>query len=273
VSTSVPDLSTIKQNQQKAWSAGDFSLVATPLVIVSETLCEAVDLRAGQRVLDIATGSGNTAIAAARRNTTVVGIDFVSALLDRARERAHAERLEITFQSGDAESLDFSDSAFDVVLSTFGVMFAPNHHRAAREMLRVTRPGGKIGLTCWTPEGRVGELFRLVSEFAPQPPGLQPPTLWGTEAHLRELLGVGVSDLRIERRHFVMRYRSPREWLGFFRTNFGPLHHAFGTLDTVGKQLLADKLTDWVTAANVSGDGTLIVPNEYLEIVATRRRD
>ena len=271
MSTSVPDLSTIKQNQQKVWSEGDFSLVAIPLVIVSENLCEAADLRAGQRVLDVACGSGNTAIAAARRNTSVVGIDYVPALLDRARERAAAERLDITFQHGDAEALDFPDGAFDVVLSTFGVMFAPDHHTAAREMLRVTRPGGKIGLANWTPEGRIGELFRLVSEHAPPPPGLQPPVLWGTEGHLRDLLGDGVSDLHIERRHFVMRYRSPQTWLDFHRTNFGPMHHTFEGLDTVGKKLLTDKLIDWVAAATTASDGTVTLPCEYIEVTATLR--
>jgi SAM-dependent methyltransferase len=267
-----PDFTAIKQRQQQIWSEGDFSLVAVPLVVVSEHLCEAIDLRAGQRVLDIACGSGNTAIAAARRNTTVVGIDYVPALLDRARERALSEGVAIEVQEGDAEALAFPEAACDVVLSTFGVMFAPDQARAAAELLRVCRPGGRIGLANWTPEGKIGEMFRLVAKVNPPPPGVQPPMLWGTEEHLRELLGDGIADLHTDRRTFFMRYRSPAHWLEFHRANFGPMHHAFGQLDTVGQQLLADEVTDWLTASNTATDGTLVLPCEYLEIVATRRQ-
>ncbi len=270
MTTPGPDFTAIKQRQQQIWSEGDFSLVAVPLVVVSEHLCEAVDLRAGQRVLDIACGSGNTAIAAARRNTNVVGIDYVPFLLERARERAQAERVAIDVQDGDAEALDFPDASFEVVLSTFGVMFAPDHGKAAAELLRVCRPGGRIGLANWTPEGKIGEMFRLVAKVNPPPPGVQPPMLWGTEAHLRELMGDGIEDLRTERRMFFMRYRSPEHWLEFHRAHFGPMHHAFGQLDAAGQQHLADEVIDWITASNTATDGTLVLPCEYLEIVATR---
>lgn len=268
-----PDFTAVKQRQQQVWSKGDFSLVAIPLVVISENLCEAADLRAGQRVLDVACGSGNTAIAAARRNTTVTGIDYVPALLDRARERAQAERVDIDFQEGDAETLAFPDNAFDVVLSTFGVMFAPDHAKAAAELVRVCRPGGTIGLANWTPEGKVGEMFRLVAKTNPPPPGLQPPIRWGTEAYLRELLGDGIVDLRTNRHTYVMRYRSSQHWLDFHRSHFGPIHHAFDQLDTGGQQRLAEEILDWLDASNTATDGTLVLPCEYLEVIATRRQD
>lgn len=265
-----PDFEAVKQRQQQLWSEGDYCLVAIPLVVVSETLCEAVDLRAGQRVLDVACGSGNTTIAAARRNTTSVGIDYVPYLLERAHERAQAERLNVVFQEGDAEALPFADASFDVVLSTFGNMFAPDHRRSAAELLRVCRPGGRIALANWTPDGKIGEMFRLAASVNPPPSGVQPPILWGTEPHLRELLGDGISDLRLGRRTFFMRYRSPEHWLDFFRSNFGPIHHAFGQLDMDGQQRFAAEVIDWLKASNTATDGTLVLECEYLEVVATR---
>lgn len=271
MAASLPDFTTIKQRQQRVWSEGDFSLVAIPLVVVSENLCEAVDLRAGQRVLDVACGSGNTAIAAARRNTTVTGIDYVPALLDHARERAAAERVCIEFQEGDAEALKFPNGAFDVVLSTFGSMFAPDHRGAANEMLRVCRPGGSIGLANWTPEGKIGEMFRLVAGVSPPPPGVQPPMLWGTEEHVRKLLGDGISNFHMERRIFFMLHTSPEQWLDFFRTYFGPVNQAFGQLDPAGQQRFAAELLEWLAASNIATDGTLVIPCEYLEVVAVGR--
>jgi ubiquinone/menaquinone biosynthesis C-methylase UbiE len=271
MTTTHTDLAAVKQRQQQVWSAGDFSLVAIPLVVVSEHLCETVDLRAGQRVLDVACGSGNTAIAAARRNTSVDGIDYVPALLERARERAQAERIEIEFREGDAEALPFPDGAFDVVLSTFGNMFAPDHRRSAAELLRVCRPGGRIGLACWTPDGKIGEMFRLVTQVNPPPAGLQPPMLWGTEAHLRDLFGEAISDLQVTPRTFFMRYQSPEHWLEFHQTHFGPLHSAFGQLAPDDQQRFAKEMLQWLNASNIATDDTLVIPCDYLEIVATRR--
>ncbi|CAA9553547.1 MAG: Methyltransferase type 11 [uncultured Thermomicrobiales bacterium] len=268
--TTTPDLSAVKGRQQQMWSAGDFSKVATPLVIVGECLCESVDVSAGQRVLDVACGSGTAALAAARRNCVVTGVDYVPALLARGRERATVEGLEVDFRDGDAEQLPFPDASFDVVLSTFGVMFAPNQEQAASELLRVCRPGGTIGLANWTPEGRVGEMFRLTAKYLPPPPGLKPPARWGTEQGLRELFGTGLADLRIERRHFVSRYRDAEEWLTFFRTYFGPVVTAFATLDTAGQQAFATEMTALMNAQNEAADGTLKVRNEYLEAVVTR---
>ena len=265
-----PDLATVKQRQQRMWAAGDFSKVATPLVIVGESLCEAVDVSAGQRVLDVACGSGTAALAAARRNCIVTGVDYVPALLTRGRERAAAEGLEIEFREGDAEQLPFPDASFDVVLSTFGVMFAPNQEQAAAELLRVCRPGGMIGLANWTPEGRMGETFRVTAKYLPSPPGLKPPTRWGTEQGLRELLSAGLADLRIERRHFVSRYRDAEEWLTFFRTYFGPVVTVFATLDEAAQQAFAAETVALMNAQNAATDGTLKVHNEYLEAVVTR---
>ncbi|HEY9531926.1 MAG TPA: class I SAM-dependent methyltransferase [Burkholderiales bacterium] len=260
------DLSEIKGRQREMWAAGDYAAVATPLLIVSELLCEAADLRGGSKVLDVATGSGNTALGAARRRCEVTGIDYVASLLERARERAAVERLDIRFEEGDVEALPYPDGSFDVVLSTFGVMFAPDQERAARELLRVCRPGGRIALTNWTPEGFVGQWFQVTARYAPPPPGLKPPLRWGTEAGLRALFE---RDMRIERRHYVMRYRSPQHWLEYFRSNFGPTRQTFERLDAEGQESLAADLIALAQRFNRSGDDTFVGPGEYLEVVLT----
>ena len=268
---SAVDLGAFKERQQKTWATGDFGMIATAIVIVGEYLCEAVDLRAGQKVIDVATGSGNTAIAAARRNCEVTGIDFVPALLERGRERAEAERLHVDFRDGDAESIPFGDASFDVVLSTFGVMFAPDQEKAAAELLRVCRPGGRIGLACWTPEGFTGRWFRASSKYLPPPPeGVRPPIQWGTEERVRELLGAGVSSLRMNRRDFVFRFRSPEDWLTYFKKYFGPTIRAFETVAPEKRPEMEREILDLARSFNISGDDTLVVPAEYLEVVAVR---
>ena len=254
----------IKGRQREMWAAGDYAAVATPLLIVSELLCEAVDLRAGSRVLDVATGSGNTALGAARRRCEVTGVDYVPALLERARERAAAERLEIRFDEGDAENLPYADGAFDAVLSTFGVMFAPDQQRAAAELLRVCRPGGRIGLANWTPEGFVGQWFQLTARYAPPPPGVKPPLLWGTEAGLRDLFR---REMTVEKRHYVLRYRSAQDWLDYFRSNFGPTRQTFERLGAGEQAAFAAELIALAQRFNRSGDQTFVVPGEYLEVV------
>jgi SAM-dependent methyltransferase len=222
-------------------------------------------------VLDVATGSGNTALAAARRWCMVTGIDYVPALLQRGEARAAAEGLSVTFQEGDAEQLHYPDGSFDVVLSTFGAMFAPDQEQTARELLRVCRPGGKVGLANWTPESFLGAYVRTVSQHVPPPPGLKSPMLWGTEAHLRDLFGDGVSALDVTRRSFVFRYRSPEHWLEVFRTTFGLAMAAFQGFDASAQARLRDDLLAAVERMNRSGDATMVVPSEYLEVVATRR--
>ena len=264
------DFAAIKARQQTTWAAGDYAMVGATLQIVAEALCAAVDLRPGQRVLDVATGSGNTALAAARCFTEVVGVDYVPALLARGRERAHAERLPVDFRDGDAEALPLPDAAFDVVLSTFGVMFAPDQQRAARELARVCRPGGRIALANWTPEGVLGESFRVISRFVPPPAGLQPAVAWGSEGHLRTLFAADAREIRCTRRTFTFRYRSFEHWLEVFRTYYGPVHKAFLALDAAGQQQLTRELRDMLTRWNTSGDATLIYPGEYLEAVITR---
>lgn len=262
----------LKQRQQRMWATGDFSMVATPTMIVGERLCESIDLRAGERVLDVATGSGNTALAAARRYCDVVGIDFVPALLDRARQRAAAERLYIEFREADAEALPFPDASFDVVLSTFGVMFAPDQAKAAAELLRVCRPGGKIGLTTWPPQGFIFELQRTSARYSPPPPdGFQAPVLWGTEARLHELLGRGVSSLSVTRQTLVMRHASIDEWLQFTRSFFGPVRQLVESLDAERQRAVASEVADLARRHNRSGDKTMAVPAEYVEVVAVRR--
>ena len=270
-STQRPDLAAVRQRQQRTWAAGDFAVIGLPTVIVGEQLCEAVDLRAGQRVLDVATGSGNTALAAARRSCEVTGIDWVPELLARARERAAAERLPIEFSHGEAEGIPFPDGAFDAVLSTFGAMFAADQERTAGELLRVCRPGGRIGLACWTPDGLVGELLRTTAGHAPPAAGLEPATRWGTEERLRQLLGPGVTSLWVTRRSLVYRFRSPRDWLDLYRAYYGPTIKAFEALAPDGQEALARDLLDLLHRFNRADDGTVVAPSDYLEVVAIRR--
>jgi SAM-dependent methyltransferase len=266
-----PDYGAIKGRQRLTWASGDFHAVAARIVPVSERLCDTVDLRAGERVLDVATGSGNTAIAAARRECEVTGTDYVPSLLERGRARAAAEGLPVAFEEGDAEALPVADGAYDVVLSTFGAMFAPDQEQAARELLRACRPGGRIGLVNWTPEGWIGEVFRVTGRHVPPPAGLRPPTRWGTERGLEELLGAGVASLRATRQHFVWRFASAQHYLDLFRTYYGPTVKAFEALDEAGQRALARDLTEAVQRFNRSDDGTLLVPSEYLEVVAVKR--
>lgn len=269
----IADLTAIKERQQEAWAAGDFSMFATTIVIVSESLCEAVDLRAGQRVLDVASGSGNTAIAAARRGCEVIGADYVPALLDRGRERAAVERLPVTFVDGDAEDLPFPDESFDVVLSTFGVMFAPDQERAASELLRVCRPGGKIGLANFPPDSLAGGFFRTAARYSPPPRGVKAPVLWGTEDWLWETFRGSIDSLELTRRSVMLRYRSARHWLDFFIRYFGPIGTVYETLDPVRRERFGDQLMELVIEANRSDDDTIVAPVEYAEIVMTKRRD
>ena len=266
-----PDLAAIKERQQRAWASGDYAIFGATLLIMSELLCEAVDLRPGQRVLDVATGSGNTALAAARRSGEVTGIDYVPALLDRGRERAAAERLEVVFREGDAEDIPFPDASFDVVLSTVGVMFAPDQEKAAGELLRVCRPGGKIGLANWTPDGFAGEIGSLFGRYLPLSSGLKHPVLWGTEERLRELLGSGAGRLRTVRRSFVFRYRSVRHYLDVLQTHLGPTRETFLALDPARRENLVGELVDLIDRFNRSDDETMVVPSDYLEVVVTKR--
>ena len=259
-----------KAKQKIAWSAGDYAVIGTTLQIVGERLCEAVDVRAGERVLDVAAGNGNASLAAARHFAHVTAVDFVPALLAEARARAEAEHLPITLQEGDAEALAFDDASFDLVLSTFGVMFTPDQERAARELLRVCRSGGRIGLANWTPEGFIGQLFKLIGRWVPPAPGLRPPSAWGTEARIAELFGAGASRIRHARRHFVFRYASPAHWIEVFRTYYGPVQKAFAALDAEGQVALEAELTALLRGADVSGGASLVIPSEYLEIVVER---
>jgi|JI10StandDraft_1071094.scaffolds.fasta_scaffold58371_1 ubiquinone/menaquinone biosynthesis C-methylase UbiE len=265
-----PDLSAVKARQQAAWSSGDYALVGTTLQLVGEMLCEALDLRSGERVLDVAAGNGNVALAAGRRWCDVVATDYVPALLDRARERAAADRLPITFRVADAEALPFADGGFDVAVSTFGVMFTPDQERAAAEMLRVVRPGGRIGLANWTPDGFIGQLFRTIGGHLPPPAGVRSPALWGTEARLAELFGHGAAAVEATRRQFTFRYRSAEHWLDVFRTYYGPVLKAFAALAPEAQTALERDLLALVARFNRAQDGTMVVPSDYLEVVVRR---
>jgi ubiquinone/menaquinone biosynthesis C-methylase UbiE len=263
-----PDLAAVKARQQTMWASGDFAVIGTTLQLVGESLCEAVDLEAGTRVLDVACGNGNAALAAAHRFAKVIGLDYVPALLERAGERARAERLEIDFIEGDAERLPFPEASFDVALSTFGVMFAPDQARAAYELVRVVRPGGKIALASWTPEGFVGQLLKVVGRHVPPPAGVASPIGWGSEDRLRELFP-RMRAIRSQRKHFVFRYESPNHFVDVFRRFYGPTHVAFGKLDSEGQARLAADIVDLCLRFSRRST-SLVVPAEYLEVVIER---
>ena len=268
VATLPLDYTAIKQRQRAVWSAGDYALIGTTLQIVGERLCEAVDLCAGSSVLDVAAGNGNATLAAARRFARVTSTDYVRALLDRGKERAAAERLSASFQEADAEALPFADGSFDVALSTFGVMFTPNQEKAAAELARVVRKGGKIGLANWTPDGFIGQLLKLVGRYAPPPAGVKPPTLWGTAARLEELF-TGC-EINSSLQTFTFRYESPEHWLEVFRNYYGPTNRAFAALDMEKAAALEADILDLLEKSNWGRGGNLIVPGEYLEVVITR---
>ncbi len=260
------DLAAIKGRQQVAWSSGDYALIGTTLQIVGETLCEAVDLRGNYRVLDVAAGNGNASLAAARRFCDVVSTDYVAALLDRGRERADAERLPVTFKEADAENLPFPDESFDVVLSTFGVMFTPNQERAASELARVCRRGGRIGLANWTPGGFIGILFKIIGKYVPSAPGMNSPLLWGDAAHLEKLFGTKMK-ISANLKSFVFRYKSPEHWVDIFRRYYGPIVKAFAAIDPQARDALEADLYRLISMFNIAKDGTLVIPGEYLEVV------
>ena len=269
IQTAVPDLAAIKSRQQRAWSSGDYAIVGVTLQIVGEMLCEAIDLRSNQRVLDVAAGNGNATLAAARRFAEVVSTDYVGALLERGRERARADRLSVIFREADAEALPFDDASFDVVLSTFGVMFTPNQQQAADELMRVCRPGGKIGLANWTPESFIGQLFKTIGKPLPPPAGVSSPALWGSRAHLDQLFGAKGS-VSAQSRHFVFRYESAEHWLEIFRNYYGPVVKAFEALDAAAGAALETDINALLGKFNTARDGTLVIPSEYLEVVVAK---
>jgi SAM-dependent methyltransferase len=265
------DLEALKLRQKAAWSAGDYAVIGSRLQLVGETLCEALDLRAGERVLDVAAGNGNASLAAARRFCEVTALDYVPALLARAVERARANGLELTPLEADAERIPLPDGSFDVVLSTFGVMFTPDQERAAAELARVCRPGGRIGLACWTPGGLIGQLFKVLASFVPPPAGAPSPAAWGTEARLRDWFGDGAAELRATPRTFAFRYASPAHFVEVFRTWYGPVQKAFAALPPDRQAELERELHALLRRFDVGGGGGLVAEGEYLEAVIVRR--
>jgi ubiquinone/menaquinone biosynthesis C-methylase UbiE len=269
--TASPDLAVIKARQQAAWSSGNYAVVGTTLQIVGEELCEALDLGAGRKVLDVAAGNGMVSLAAARRWCNVVSTDYVASLLERGRARALAEGLPIEFKEADAEALPFADGSFDVVVSTFGVMFTPNQDKAATELLRVCKSGGKIGLTNWTPDGFIGQIFKTLGKYLPPPAAAKSPLLWGTRARLTEMFGPASTWIKTEPRHFNFRYRSAEHFVEVFRTYYGPMLKAFSALEVSQQTRLEKDLYDLIARMNKAGDGTMVVPSEYLEVVIMKR--
>jgi len=269
--TAQPDYAAIKARQQAAWASGDFAIIGVTLQIVGETLAEAADIRAGESVIDVAAGNGNASLAAAHRMARVTSTDYVPALLEKGRARAAAEELDIAFQVADAENLPYEDGSFDVALSTFGVMFAPDHRRSAGELLRVVRAGGRIGLASWTPDSFVGQLFKLVGKAVPPPAGVMSPLLWGSEAYLGELFGEASADIRTARRSFTFRYASAAHWLQVFRDYYGPVNKAFGALDSNGQADLEREILALLERTNTDGSASMVVPSDYLEAVIVKR--
>jgi ubiquinone/menaquinone biosynthesis C-methylase UbiE len=269
--TAQPDFAAVKTRQQAAWSSGDYAVVGTTLQIVGESLCEAMDLRSGWGVLDVAAGNGNVSLAAARRWCEVTSTDYVGALLTRGRERAAAERLDIEFREADVEALPFTDASFDAVVSTFGCMFAPNPRRTASEMQRVCKSGGKIGMANWTPDGFIGQLFKTIGQHVKPPAGIESPALWGTRARIDELFGAQASAIDVTQQQFAFRYRSPEHMLEIFREFYGPVLKAFAALDASAQPKLAADLIALFARFNRARDGTLVAPGDYLEIVVTKR--
>ncbi|HSB99126.1 MAG TPA: class I SAM-dependent methyltransferase [Burkholderiaceae bacterium] len=266
-----PDYEAIKQRQQATWASGDFAIIGTTLQWVGEMLAESVDIRAGERVLDVAAGNGNATLAAARRFAQVTSTDYVQHLLDKSAARARAEGLRVEYVQADAEQLPFEDGRFDVVLSTFGAMFTPRHERPAHEMLRVLRPGGRIGLANWTSEGFIGQLFKVVGRYVPPPAGLKSPALWGSEPHIVELFGPQAADIRCQRREFNFRYRSTAHWIEVFRAYYGPTHKAYAALDAKRQAALTHDIEALLESLNRDAPHSLIVPGEYLEVVIIKR--
>ena len=265
------DFNALKTRQQAAWASGDYAVIGTTLQLVGELLAEACDLRCDDQVLDVAAGNGNATLAAARRGCRVTSTDYVAGLLEHGAERARAEGLQVSFQVADAEALPFADASFDKVLSTFGVMFAPDHARAAAEMVRVCKPGGRIGLANWTPDSLVGRMFKVLGRQLPPPAGVQSPSLWGVEAHLQSLFGDSAASLQITPRVFNFRYRSAAHFIDVFRQWYGPVHKAFAALPAEQAQVLVHDLTELLEEMNMAGTGSLVVPSAYLEVAATRR--
>src|SRR5262245_23935448 len=265
-----PDFESIKKRQQATWASGDFGRIGVTLQIVGESLCEAVDVSAGEKVLDVAAGNGNASLAAARRFADVLSTDYVPELLEQGMRRAAADGLNLRTEVADAENLPYADAAFDVVLSTYGVMFAPNQPKAAAELLRVVKPGGRIGLANWTPDGFIGELFRTVGRFVPPPPGLVSPAAWGTETRIVELFGPFATDLHTERKQYVFRFLSAEHWIEVFRRYYGPVHKAFESLDERRQNELHAALVELLQRFNRDGRQALSVPGDYLEVVVTK---
>ncbi len=266
-----PDLAALKTRQQAAWSSGNYAIVGSTLQIVGEDLCEALDLKSGSRVLDVAAGNGMASLAAARRWCDVTSTDYVPALLERGQARATAEGMEIEFREADAENLPFDDNSFDAVLSTFGVMFTPNQERAAAELIRVCKPKGRIGLANWTPDGFIGQVFKTLGKHVPPVAGTRSPAVWGTSARLHDMFDAGARSIRTESRLFKFRYRSPSHFLDVFKTYYGPVLKAFAALDPAKQEDLHNDLHALIVRMNRSGDGTMVVPSEYLEVVITKQ--
>ena len=271
IETIAPDYAAIKSKQQAAWGSGDYAVVGSTLNIVGELLAEAADINPDERVLDVAAGNGNATLAAARRMANVTSTDYVENLLDKARARTAAEGMKVSFRQADVEDLPFADASFDVVVSTFGCMFAPNHAQTAAEMTRVARPGGRIAMANWTPESFIGELFKVIGRHVPPPAGVKSPALWGTRERLEALFSAEAARIEITRRVYTFRYRSVAEWLDIFRTYYGPTHKAFLALDEEGQFAMSEEISVLAESHNRATDGRMVVPSTYAEVVITKK--
>ncbi len=266
-SDQAPDYSAIKAKQQQVWGSGDYSQVGSTLQITGEELCESMDLHSGQSVLDVAAGNGNATMAAARRFCEVTSTDYVEALLNESKQRAQANHLAVNYQQADAEALPFEDESFDNVMSTFGVMFTPNQQQSASEMLRVCKKGGKIGMANWTPDGFIGQLFKVIGKYNPPPQGVNSPANWGTQDFLQREFGEQASNIQVNEKNYSFRYKSPQHWMEVFRNYYGPTLKTFEMLDAPKAEALEADIYALLDQFNTATDGTLIVPSKYFEVV------
>lgn len=267
VTTSEPDFTAIKAKQNAAWSSGDYSVIGTTLQVVGENLAEAMDLKPGSHVLDVAAGNGNATLAFARRWHEVTSTDYVETLLERGKARAQAEGFDVTFEVADAEALPYNDSSFDAVVSTFGVMFTPNQQQAAKELIRVCRPGGLIGMANWTPSSFIGHLFKTLGGYIAPPAGVKPPSLWGDESWIEQTFGPAASEIEIMPESFMFRYRSPAHFVDIFRQYYGPTHKAFLALDPAGQKALEADVLALIGRFNTATDGSMAVPGDYAQVM------
>ena len=268
--TEMPNYEAIKEKQNAAWGSGNYALIGSTLQLTGEELAERMNLPAGSKVLDVAAGNGNATMAFARRWAEVTSTDYVDTLLNFGKQRAEAEGFDVKYLIADAENLQVDYGDYDAVVSTFGVMFAPNQAKAASELIRACKSGGKIGMANWTPDGFIGQLFKVIGKHVAPPKGVKSPALWGTGDWLGDHFGDSAKSIEIIEKQFKFKYPSPEFFVDFFRKYYGPVHKACLALDEQGQINLENDILAIIDDLNVAEDGTMCVPSDYLEVIVTK---